>query len=123
MAEKKSPQNKSLSQIEERRAALKKELAELENELEDSIDDIKEGVTTKLDPKYWIRNYPLESFGVSTIIGFIAGNIIQNKGGSSSSERILQDSLLWSELKRALTRKTVQKIIDIIDSKVDKDQG
>jgi len=121
MAEKKSPQKKNISEMEKRRAAIKEELEKIEAELEDSLDDIKEDVTSRLEPKYWINKYPFESLGVSVLLGFILGNMAPGKRKSRESEHLIKDSLLWSELKRALTRKAVQRIMDMIDSRLDED--
>jgi len=119
MADNNHPKKTNLAQMKERRAALKKELEELQVELEDSLDDIKDDVTSRMEPKYWIQHYPLQSFGVSLLLGFLAGNVGGKKREKISRESLLKDSMLWSELKRALTRKAVQKIIAIIDSKID----
>ena len=119
MAEKKSPKKKNISQMEKRRAAIKEELERIEAELEDSLDDIKEDMTSRFEPKYWINKYPFESLGASVLLGFILGNMGSGKSKSRESDHLIKDSLLWSELKRALTRKAVQRIMDMIDSKLD----
>ena len=51
--------NKKLSEIEKKKQELEQELAEIQSGLDKSIDDVKEGVTTNLDPKNLIRKYPL----------------------------------------------------------------
>lgn len=114
--------NKKLSEIEKKKQELEQELAEIQSGLDKSIDDVKEGVTTNLDPKNLIRRYPLPAVGASLVLGFLLGKerkksprIASNRSRSYSSD---SESRIASEIKRIVARKGMNLLLDYLDDKV-----
>lgn len=116
---KKEEQEVSVAKLEERRETLKKELEELQGELEQTMDELRDGMTSRMDPNYWIRKYPFQSFGLSVLLGLWLGARAKATKSSNSKESRKEESILWSELKRAAVRKGVQKLIETIDEKLE----
>ncbi len=96
---------KKLSEIEQRRAQLKQELESIERGLEGNIDDIKESLQQKTDPRHWIRRYPLAALGIAVGVGIVLGSA----GGSRKqvSTVVQQGPSLFGELKRMLISKGI----------------
>ncbi len=116
---KKSENEESIAKLEERRDDLKKELEELQGELEQTMDELRESMSTRMDPNYWIRKYPFQSLGLSVLAGLwlgIRGSSSKSLKNESSRK---EESVLWSELKRAAARRGVQKLIETLDEKLE----
>jgi hypothetical protein len=96
---------KRLTEIEQRRAQLKQELESIEQGLEDNIDDIKESLQQKTDPRHWIRKYPMAALGIAVGVGILVGS----SGGGKKSGNIAapQGPSLFGELKRMLLNKGI----------------
>ena len=104
--------------VRQRREALKKELEELQGQIEESVGQLKGNVKTRLDVSYWIEKYPLGVAGLSVVAGFLLGMKWHSDGRDVPASAI-KDHYLLSELKRAVTRKAIQRVIDLLDEKVD----
>ena len=98
-------QASKLSDIEQRRARLKQELDTLERGLEGNIDEIKEGLQQKTDPRHWIRVYPLAALGIAVGVGILVGS----SGGRKRNRSAISDGgpSLFGELKRLLLMKGI----------------
>lgn len=113
--------NKKLTEIEIKKQELEQELAEIQNGLDRSIDDVRDGVSSSLEPKNLIRKYPLPALGASLLIGFLLGKKRKNSSRVSSEERgtySKPESHIASELKRVLAKKGMSLVMDFLDSKV-----
>jgi len=89
-----------LTIIEQRRAKLLQELESLEQGFEGNIDDIKEGLQQKTDPRHWIRRYPMAALGIAVGVGIIAGSSGRRK--TSGITVTSQGPTLFGEMKRML---------------------
>ncbi len=124
MAEKKTTPEKKMSavpgkdHVRQRREALKRELDELQGQIEDSVGQLKGDVKTRLDVSYWIGKYPLGVAGLSVVAGFLLG-MKWHSDGHDVRASARKEHYLLSELKRAVTRKAIQRVIDLLDEKVD----
>lgn len=113
--------NKKLSEIEKKKQELEQELAEIHNGLDKSIDDVREGVSSSLEPKNLIRKYPLPALGASLLVGFLLGRErkdsprISSKAPGTYSNT---ESRIASEIKRTLARKGMNFLLDYLDSKM-----
>ena len=98
------PKSVEPGEIELRRAQLIKELESLEKSLEGDIDDIKEGLQQKTDPRHWIRRYPLAALGIAVGVGIIVGSAGSNRRGSvgDANPGTASGPTLLGEMKRAL---------------------
>ncbi len=94
---------KTLTDIQRRREQLKAELAQIEQNLEGNIDEIKSGIQQKTNPKHWIRKHPFASVGIAVAIGLLIGTSRKAKSTTQGDNR--SSNGFASELKRvALSR-------------------
>ncbi len=105
-----------IDELEKKKQELEGELHKIEGELDNSLDQVRSKVSSTLNPKTIIRNYPLPIVGASALLGFLLGH----KGKSSSKKSRSTSSngmggLLFSELKRIATKKAVSFATDYVD--------
>lgn len=96
-----------IDRLEEKKKELKAELQNIQHELDQSIDGVRNDVSSRLDPVEFIKKHPLEVVGASVLVGFLAGHSArEGKRHSSSSDEGISDTLLY-ELKRLATKKAI----------------
>lgn len=105
-----------IDKLEKKKQQLQSELDELHNELDNSFDD----VSAQLNPKSFIRKYPLPVVGASAMLGFLLGHKSNSsKKSTSSNKKVSRDggftSALLSELRRRATRRAVSFATDYIE--------
>jgi ElaB/YqjD/DUF883 family membrane-anchored ribosome-binding protein len=100
---------KKVSDIEKRRAQLKRELESLELDIEGNIDDIKESLQQKTDPRHWIRRYPMGALGIAIGVGVLVGTSGRSK--KSSITVAPQGPSLFGELKRMIINKGIALVV------------
>lgn len=108
-----------ISRIEKKKKELEEELARLQNGIDESIDDVKAGVSSNLEPRNIIKKYPLPIVGASIVVGFLLGT--ERKGNNLASKtrnRSTGGSSISSEIKRILARKGLNMLFDYLDEKV-----
>lgn len=103
--------NDRVTEIQKKKVELENELTRIQEGLDKSIDSVREEVADSLSPKTIVRKYPLHVLGASIIIGFLIG---KPKSVSSSNS----SSLIASEIKKALAKKGLSMLGDIIDGKI-----
>jgi hypothetical protein len=101
-----------VSEIEKKKVELENELVRIQEGIDKSIDGVKEEVAENLDPKTIIRKYPLHVLGASLLVGFLIGKP-RSSGVSGGS-----GSLIASEVKKALTKKGLSMLSELIESKI-----
>lgn len=110
-----------LSNLEKRKKELETELANIQTDLDRSIDDMKEGVTSNMDPKNIIRRYPLPAVGASILLGFFLGKERKNTPEIASNTHSgggTADSGISREIKKVLARKGLSLLLDYLDEKI-----
>lgn len=113
----------NLAELEARKAALESEINLLRDELSGTVEDIKDDIEEKANPKYWIGKFPLQVFAVCVVTGFGFG---LGMGGSTSRKK--EDapesttSFLGEEIKKMLMRKGAELLISSIQSKIEKNK-
>lgn len=110
-----------LSEIEKKKKELEQELANIQNGLDRSIDEVKEGVSTSMAPKNLIKKYPLPIVGASVLVGFLLGRERKYSSGSASKSYNRQSdagSAISKEIKRMLAKKGLNLLMDYLDNKV-----
>jgi len=110
-----------LSNLEKKKKELETELATIQSDLDKSIDDMKEGVSSNMDPKNIIRRYPLPMVGASILLGFFLGKERKNSPEVSSnthSGNRISDSGISREVKKVLARKGLSLLLDFLDDKI-----
>lgn len=107
-----------LDELKKKKQEIEKELNEIQGELDNSIDKVREDVSSNLNPKNLIRKYPLPIVGGSALLGFLLGH--KNKKSSTSSSGSGKGSefsgALISELKRLATRKAINFATNYVES-------
>lgn len=114
MADKEDKLKDEISKLEKKKEEIQKELETLQDDLGHSLDDIRTGVSSRLEVAYWIKKYPLESVAMAILGGFWLG--IDPKSKIAQTTQI---NVIWDELKAFLTKKAVQKLINKLDEKID----
>lgn len=100
-----------VTEIQKKKIELENELTRIQEGIDKSIDGVKDGVLESLDPKTIVKRYPMHVLGASLLIGFLIG---KPKGSSTSGS----STLIASEIKKALTKKGVSILGEIIEGKV-----
>jgi hypothetical protein len=111
-----------LSNLEKKKKELEEELIRLQDGIDKSIDDVKEGVSSGLEPKNMIRKYPLPIVGASVLVGFLLGRERKYSSGIPSKREntgnSFSDSGISRELKRIIAKKGLSFLMDYMDDKV-----
>lgn len=100
-----------------RKEKLESELQFIQSQLETTLEEIRDDVTARINPVYWIKKYPLKAAGFALAAGFI---LARRSKGSGSSDSFA--GLLASELKRVATQKAVGFLVNTIENKLDQDK-
>ncbi|MBD3615914.1 MAG: hypothetical protein HUJ22_05010 [Gracilimonas sp.] len=110
-----------LSNLEKKKQELEDELIRIQGGIDKSIDEVKEEVSSNMDPKNLIKKYPLSIVGASIVAGFLLGRERKNYRRTSSkrySSDSVPDSGITKELKRMLAKKGLSLLMDYLDDKV-----
>ncbi len=114
---------KELDELEKKKQELEEELRQIQDELDNSIDRVRDDVSTKLDPKAIIKKHPLPIVGTAALVGFLLGHSGGSSQKQSSTKREFSGALL-SELKKLATRKAISfatdYVEDLLEEKADK---
>tara|TARA_R110002126_G_scaffold120282_1_gene261448 strand:- start:6644 stop:6979 length:336 start_codon:yes stop_codon:yes gene_type:complete len=100
-----------VSEIQKKKVELENELTRIQEGIDKSIDGVKEEVADSLAPKNIVRRYPLHVLGASILVGFLIGK--PKSAGSSNSS-----SLIVSEIKKALAKKGLSMLGEMIEGKI-----
>lgn len=106
-----------ISNLEKKKQELEQELERLQTGLDKSIDDVKEGVSSNMDPKNIIRKYPLPVVGAAIVAGFLLGKEKSPSRLSSRSSR-RDSSPVATEIKRIAAKKGLSLLLDYIEQKL-----
>lgn len=110
-----------LSNLEKKKQELEEELIRIQGGIDKSIDEVKEEVSSNMDPKNLIKKYPLPIVGVSIVAGFLLGRERKNYRRTSSkryNSDSVSDSGIAKEIKRMLAKKGLSLLMDYLDDKV-----
>lgn len=113
----------------ERKKRLQEELKELESSLVSSCNEIRGDLTSNMSPSFWVRRFPVPVLGAAVLLGWAWGcrprkGASRQKNGDYESEwgRGPTDerrdgfvSLLFGEIKRVMTRRTVDFIVNKVE--------
>lgn len=107
-----------LSNLEKKKKELENELARIQDGLDKSIDEVKEGVSDSVDPKNIIKKYPIPIVGASLVIGFLLGRKRKDAQPLASKSYRSSDSPMARELKRIVAKRGLSLLLDFLDDKV-----
>jgi len=110
------------NEIEKRKKQLESELEDLESELDDNLHNARKDITNYLNPKKIVEEYPLQSVGVSVLLGYLTGkNANRKQAGSSKDNREpTLVELMWNEVKKDASKKLVKILLAYLDEKTTK---
>ena len=108
-----------MNKIEKKKEELKANLNRIQNDLDNSLVEVKEDVVQSLSPKEIVKKYPLHIVGVSIVCGFLIGSKKSKKtsGPSSSSGNAILDSIGRS-IKKRLAQKAIDTAMDFFEGKL-----
>jgi hypothetical protein len=107
-----------LSNLEKKKKELESELARIQDGLDKSIDEVKEGVTDSMDPKNIIKKYPIPIVGASLVVGFLLGRNRKETSTLASKSYQGGESPIARELKRIVAKRGLSLLLDFLDDKV-----
>ncbi|MDZ7682065.1 MAG: hypothetical protein U5J63_10240 [Fodinibius sp.] len=79
-----------IDKLEQKKQELEEELQQIQGELDNSINGVRDEVSSNLDPKTLIRKYPLAAVGTSALVGFLLGHNGRGKSSKKSSSWRIQ---------------------------------
>ncbi len=103
--------SKSNNPITKKKEELKANLVRIQDDLDQSISEVREEVAESLTPKEIVRRHPLPLLGVSILVGYLLGS----GGGKSSKEGIAQS--VGKSIRKKLTQKMIDTALDYVDEK------
>lgn len=107
------------NEIEKRKEQLENELQELESELDDNLLHARKDITNYLNPKKLVKEYPLQSVGVSILLGYLSGKS-SNRNSAKSTKNTQEPTmvdLVWKEVKKDASKKLVKLLLSYLDKK------
>ncbi|MTI87996.1 MAG: hypothetical protein FH748_08515 [Balneolaceae bacterium] len=108
-----------VTEIEKKKKELETELTRIQHDLDKSFDEVKEDVSSSLDPKAIIRKHPLPALGASVVLGFLLGSGKRGKGSDKNRSSGGLGSVLGHEVKKALMKRGVSLLFSYLDDKVE----
>jgi hypothetical protein len=113
--------SKSHKDIEKKKQELQANLVRLQAGLDKSIDEVKEDVSHSLSPKEIIKKHPLPTVGLSIVVGFLLGSSGSSKKEVKKVKYSDDDDVVSSiskSLKKRLTQKAVDVVLDLVEQKL-----
>lgn len=102
-----------IDELEKKKRELERELREIQGELDHSLEEVRDDVSTKLDPKAMIRKHPLPIVGSAAFLGFLLGHRGPSSRRGSSGGNF--KNALFDELKKLATRKAISLATDFVE--------
>ncbi len=109
-----------VDELQKRKQQLEEELANIQDELDDSIIKVRDDLGSQLDPKTFIRKYPLPIVGASVLLGFLVGHKRRNNSTNSISSKSELSKTLLTEFKKIATRKALSFATDYLENFLNK---
>lgn len=114
-----------IDELEKKKRKLQSELNELHDELDSTMGQVRSDISSQLDPKSFIRKYPLPIVGASALLGFLLGHKSNSSDKRKSTDKSTSrdngfTSALLYELKRRATRRAVSFATDYVENLLEK---
>lgn len=115
--------SKAQDKISNKKKELESNLSRIQEDLDRSIDEVKEEVAESISPQQIIKKYPLPIVGASLVLGFLLGSKGSNSNNRTISTGVRKSSdgiisMLGNSLKKRLTQKAIDAALDLIEEKV-----
>lgn len=108
--------SKSKDPIAQKKEELKANLVRIQDDLDQSITEVRGEVAESLTPKEIVKRYPLPVIGASLLIGFLLGSGGGSKGGKKSSKDGVAQSI-GKSIRKKITQKMIDTALDYVDEK------
>lgn len=128
--EQKRVKSSDITELKARKRALRREMAELQTEIESSLSDVRNSFVERIHYRYWIQKYPLQLLGTAVLAGFLVARRTGNarkedvsdnydSAEKPSSSLGVFSGLLVDELKKMAARRAVRSIMKRIEEAVE----
>ncbi|MDG5766149.1 hypothetical protein QA596_01635 [Balneolales bacterium ANBcel1] len=118
--ERKRSTSADIRELQARKKALRKEMDEIQSEIESSLNVVRENVADRMKFRYWVNRYPLHLAGSALIAGFVfARKTGAGKVKSKTASSGLFTSLLADELRKLATQRIVRYVMQRIEEAID----
>ncbi|MBP3191220.1 hypothetical protein [Natronogracilivirga saccharolytica] len=129
--EQKRTKSSDIKELRARKQALRREMAEIQTEIESSLTEVRRSFFGRVHYRYWIEKYPLQLLGSAVVAGFLVARKTGMRhtddfsDAEDSSEKKAPSSLglfsglLADELKKLAAQRTVRYIMKRIEEAVD----
>lgn len=112
-----------IDELQKKKKELEQELNNIQGELDNSIDQVREDVSSNLNPKNLIRKYPLPIVGGSALLGFLLGHKNKKSVSSENDKGSNISGTLLYELKRLATRKAINFATNYVERILEQKAG
>jgi len=100
-----------MSKLEDKKNHLKSEVSSLESDIDLNIQELKTKAAEALSIQTWVRQYPLQSVGLSLLTGFLLTYRTNSNFGKAARDLVI------SELKKQAMNQINKKIAEITEKK------
>lgn len=121
----KKSSRETLKVLEQRKKQIEAELVQIQNDVDSSVDSIKERFLSSLLPVKMIHKKPFKAVGIAVLAGFTLGLPRlrlgkRRKGTAGRRDSQGVTSLMMDELKRIAARRAVGLFVDTLDDQLAK---
>lgn len=110
-----------MDELKQKKLELEAELNDIYHELDSSFDKVRTEVSSQLNPKRWIRDYPLVSVGASALAGFLMGYQRRSHKGSHKRKRHKGDTItdtVIDGLKGIAAKKAINMTVNFVEKRL-----
>jgi hypothetical protein len=118
-----------MKELKARKIALKKEMEQIQGEIETSLREVQHGMADRTRVRYWVEKYPLHFVGSALLAGFLLARRGGRRPGNSSpgedpavvreAPRTGFSSLLMDEFKKLATQRAVRYVMQRVEKAID----
>ncbi len=108
-----------LNKLEQRKKELELEIKRLQEDVDVSIGNLKDGISDIISPRELIRRFPLKSLGLSMLVGFI---LVDGGKKKNMDNRNGMKAMLGFEMKRIVTQKLIGLLTELIENTTQSNQ-
>ncbi len=120
------PKSRDIKEMKARKIALKKEMEQIQTEIESSLKEVRHSVADRTRFRYWVDKYPLHLLGTALIAGFLVARrgcptnkTVAEESVSAESSQSSFSSLLLDELKKMATKHAVRFVLQKVEEAVE----
>ena len=118
-----------MKELKVRKKALKKELEQIQDEIESSLSEVRHSVADRTRIRYWVDKYPLHLVGSALLTGLLLARRGSKRTENSSTvetQAVVAEpprnsftSLLMHEFKKLITQRAVRHVMQRVEDAID----